>query len=171
MNILLNEISSKVNKPYDKNGEMAAKGKVIDEMLIELNQQDYYQQSPPKSLGKEWVKKNIDNILNKYNIEHVNDVLRTLVEHISIQISAQAKGDKSQKMLITGGGAYNEFLIEQIENKCNLEIVIPAPKLIEYKEAMIFGLMGALRSNKLINCLKSVTGASKDSSAGVLITS
>ena len=69
--------------------------------------------------------------------------------------------------MITGGGAYNDFLIQQIqENLPQIEIIIPEPKTLEYKEALIFALLGILKLRNEINVLSSVTGAKYDHSSG-----
>ena len=70
------------------------------------------------------------------------------------------------KMLITGGGTLNNYLLECIEDKCNLKIIIPQKEIIDFKEAIIFAFLGVLRMRNEVNCLKSVTGASADSSGG-----
>ncbi|HKK77641.1 MAG TPA: anhydro-N-acetylmuramic acid kinase, partial [Saprospiraceae bacterium] len=72
------------------------------------------------------------------------------------------------RMLVTGGGAYNDFLIQQLKVLLHqtVEVIVPQQHLIEYKEAIVFALMGALRLNGEMNCLKTVTGAQKDSSSG-----
>ena len=72
------------------------------------------------------------------------------------------------KILVTGGGAYNEYLLTRIEHYKEVELVKPKSELIEYKEALVFGLMGILRVEEEINVLKTVTGASKNSSSGVI---
>ncbi|MEK9559360.1 MAG: anhydro-N-acetylmuramic acid kinase, partial [Flavobacteriaceae bacterium] len=46
------------------------------------------------------------------------------------------------------------------------KLVIPEPYLIEYKEAVIFALMGWLRVHSKINVLRTVTGATRDTSSG-----
>jgi anhydro-N-acetylmuramic acid kinase len=71
-------------------------------------------------------------------------------------------------MLVTGGGAFNAFLIEQIRLKTKLEVIVPSVELIDFKEALIFALMGVLRVRNEINCLASVTGARQDSCCGIL---
>ena len=77
--------------------------------------------------------------------------------------------NKEGKLLITGGGAYNTFLIEQIK-LClpKVEVIIPSKTIIEYKEALIFGFLGVLKLRNEINVLSSVTGAQKDHSSGII---
>jgi anhydro-N-acetylmuramic acid kinase len=126
----------------------------------------FYDQPSPKSLGYEWVEGAIFPLLKNPNIS-IEDKLRTSVEHIAVQISNHLPDGKT---LITGGGAYNSFLIERLQNHVKKEssLVIPGNMLLEYKEAMIFGFLGVLRDRGEINCLKSVTGASCDSTGGVI---
>ena len=91
--------------------------------------------------------------------------MKTISKHISIQIGKYTKDDK---MLITGGGSFNKTLIEMISSESLSQIHIPDNKLINYKEAIIFGLIGVLKKEKEINCYKSVTGATKNSVVGVI---
>jgi len=72
------------------------------------------------------------------------------------------------EILITGGGAKNEFLINELKKITPYSLVIPEPKLIDYKEALIFAFMGVLKVNGEINCLASATGAISDSSSGTI---
>ena len=73
-------------------------------------------------------------------------------------------------MLITGGGALNSFLKNSILKNSNTEVIIPNKEIIEFKEAIIFAFLGVLRIRKEINCLKTVTGASKDNCGGAIYT-
>ena len=166
VNTILNNLSLKLGKDYDFNGNFAKKGNIIVELLNELNKIDFYKKSNPKSLAVEWNKKFIWPLINKYKSYSINDLLRTYVEHISIQISRVFK--KNQKVLVTGGGAFNKFLISEIKNKSLAKFVIPKPEIINYKEAIIFGFLGVLKLRNEINCLSSITGAKKDHSSGVI---
>ncbi len=130
---------------------------------------DYYKQEAPKSLGKEWVQEVFFPLIDSSTSSTI-DLLRTTTEHVAVQISdfINRSSGKNVNMLITGGGAYNSFLIERIENNCDVEIVIPEKNIIDYKEALIFAYLGILRIRDEINVLSSVTGASRDSSSGTV---
>ena len=96
-----------------------------------------------------------------------HNVLATIVEHISNEIfNVVSKQNKLKNILITGGGAKNNFLIDQIKIKLNCSVIIPEEKIVDYKEALIFAFMGKLRLQNKINCLKTVTGAKIDHSSG-----
>ena len=167
VNIVLNSICKSLGKEYDDEGKIARTGMLSTYLLNELNSIGYYKQvaNIPKSLGKEWVLKNIYPIINQYEIE-ANDLLHTFCEHIAIQISKALSHLPKGKMLVTGGGVYNTYLIERIQKLCPHQIIIPDKNIIEYKEAMLFAFLGVLRMRNEINCLQSVTGASKDNCGG-----
>ena len=164
-NMILNHFLPDKNLLFDNEGLLARSGTVNAELLAELNKLNYYHEAFPKSLGKEWVLQNIYPRVAKYNLS-ANAILATLVEHIAIQIGL-ALPNKKSKLFITGGGAYNNFLIDRIQYYLTeTSIIIPEKKIIEFKEALIFGLLGVLKLRNEINTLSSVTGASNDHSSG-----
>lgn len=164
-NKILNHYAHKLNIPYDDKGEIARSGNYNPKLFDALNSVEFYSKTPPKSLGIEWLEQKVMPILNQYNLPE-KDILNTLCRHIAFQISKVIKKENS-KLLITGGGAYHEYLMECIKNNLkSTEIVTPSPKLIEYKEALIFGLLGILKYRGEINVLRSVTGAKINHSSG-----
>ena len=165
VNIVLNYLSKRKNKKFDKNGHFGMKGKIIPEILIKLNNINYYKLLAPKSLSREWLEINILPLLEtKYNTE---DLLHTFYEHIANMISKELVDGNC---LITGGGTHNEYLIKKIKDYSKSEIIIPKKNIIDFKEAIIFGFLGLLRIENEINCLKTVTGASRDSCSGEVFT-
>jgi len=166
-NIVMNPIAEKLGYAYDVDGDWAREGKLNKALLEELNALTYYAQAAPKSLGKEWVIENIDPILSRYNISE-KDLLHTLVEHISSQISLNLF-DIEGEFLFTGGGVFNQFLMKRIQDKTKGNVIIPSPKKIDFKEALIFAFMGILKMRNEINVLASVTGAKQDHSSGKII--
>ena len=165
VNTVLNFYSNKLGLEYDDKGAISRTGKINSDLLTELNELDFYNLSYPKSLGFEFVKEIVLPIIESYEIA-TEDKLATFTEHIAYQIGL-ALPNKKTKLLITGGGAYNDFLISRIQYYIeDTWIVIPEKKIIEFKEALIFGLLGVLKLRNEINTLGSVTGASKDHSSG-----
>ncbi|WP_299553893.1 anhydro-N-acetylmuramic acid kinase [Seonamhaeicola sp.] len=164
-NIVLNHYVNKLGLEYDDGGQLAAKGSINADLLQQLNALSFYKASPPKSLGLEWVCDHVFPLIDAYE-SHMNNVLRTFVEHMAIQISESVSGKPNSSVFITGGGTYNTFLIERIKALSNNKIVIPSKAIIEFKEALIFGFLGVLKLRNETNCLASVTGASKDHSSG-----
>ena len=173
-NRVLNMLSSEKNKPYDEDGKMASEGKINEELLQKLNALDYYLLDHPKSLANSFGTDIIFPLIKSFNLS-TEDSLRTYVEHISIQIknSLQSCFSKAevQKLMITGGGAFNKFLVERISKhleEINFEIFIPADEVVIYKEALIMALLGTLRWREQYTVLSSVSGAKRNSIGGAL---
>ena len=166
VNTVLNHYSNIIGYDFDKDGLIAREGKIESKLIDELNSIEYYSKFNPKSLGIEWVINTIYNIIDKYNIQ-VPDILRTYSEHIAIQIQNVIK-DNTSAILITGGGAKNKFLIKLIKDRIDNPIIIPDNIMVDFKEALIFGFLGVLKLRGEINILKSVTGADKDHSSGMI---
>ncbi len=168
VNTVLNYFSKKLGYSYDENGKLSEKGIINKSLLKKLNSLEYYQFDGPKSLGIEYVNEKILPLINSFSINN-HDILKTFVEHITLQIKGSIINNKeNEKILITGGGTYNKTIINNLKNKLKCDVIIPEKKIIDNKEALIFAYMGLLRFNDQTNCLKSVTGASKDHSSGKL---
>lgn len=167
VNIILNHLASLKGKPFDKNGEIALSGFIHEELLHTLNSLGYYQVAPPKSLGREWVEKEVLPLFTYYNVS-AEDAARTFCEHIALQVARCVDNDPEKQMLATGGGTYNTFLMQRIAAQTAVKLVIPEPEIINYKEALIFAFLGLLRMQEKPNCLASVTGASKNISGGAV---
>jgi len=168
-NLLLNHMAAKAGLAYDDGGDLAKKGKPIPHLEEQLNSLPFYKKTGGKSLGREDME--IDFLPLLENIDApVEDVLSTLIKHFVFQIKMITKDHRGKRMIITGGGAYHTFFVEQLAEslKDNVEIIIPANTIIEFKEALIFGFLGVLKIRGEVNCLSSVTGAAKDNIGGVL---
>ncbi|WOD44426.1 anhydro-N-acetylmuramic acid kinase [Hwangdonia lutea] len=164
-NIVLNHYVKQLGFDYDDEGKIASIGTINNTLLEQLNTLDFYKETPPKSLGLEWVNTHIFPLIDAFNLE-IKDILRTFVEHAAIQIAHIIGNDNQKTVLITGGGAYNRFFIERIKCHSKNKIVIPSKTIVEFKEALIFAFLGVLKLRGEINCLQSVTGAKKDHSSG-----
>jgi anhydro-N-acetylmuramic acid kinase len=164
VNIVLNSLSQSLGLPYDDGGRLAKKGHINKTVLEELDALPYYQQSPPKSLGREWVEANLLPILAR-EPEIINR-LATFTEHAAKQCGKVLAGLKPGRILASGGGCYNTHLIQRMTHYAQRDLIIPDSGLINQKEALIFGFLGLLRYQNQINCLKSVTGAIKNHSSG-----
>ncbi len=163
VNFVLNKLAAKLGLDYDKNGELARTHQADQPLLDQLNQLDYYNRKPPKSLGAEWVHQHIYPLFKDLPPQVL---LATCTEHSARQIAAVLNQYKLKKCLLSGGGVFNSWLIDRIKTHCHTEIVVPDKDLINYKEALAFALLGVLKLRHEPNVLASVTGASRDHSAG-----
>lgn len=165
VNIVLNHYAKQLGYDYDAGGAIAESGTLHEELFKQLNVLDYYIKPFPKSLGLEWVKENIFPLIDSYAIS-IEDKLATFTLHIANQLTRNIR--KNSKVLVTGGGAYNTFLINILKVKSNIQFYVPSPELVEFKEALIFAFLGVLKLRNEVNCLQSVTGASQNHSTGVI---
>jgi anhydro-N-acetylmuramic acid kinase len=167
VNTVSNFYADLLGLDYDDKGQIARTGQVDLDLLSGLNALDFFSKPWPKSLGFEFVKETILPMIESFDIP-IEDILRTFTEHVSIQIAA-ALPTKNGRLLVTGGGAYNVFLIERMQfHLPETEIIIPTKKILEFKEAVIFALLGVLKLRGEINVLSSVTGAKHDHSSGAV---
>jgi len=171
-NMPLNYLANQLDMPYDDSGQMAKSGKVNQDLMDRLNALEYYKLPYPKSLGYEWFLSEVKPLIDNSDIS-VEHKLATIVEHEVIQIAKSFTNNVvlAGEVLVAGGGVLNTYFIERLtyHTPDHLQIVIPVEEIINFKEALVFGLMGILRIRDEINCMSSVTGASSDSSGGIIV--
>ena len=185
---VLNLLAGQIGEPFDRDGKGAAAGTVIPALLDSLNRLEYYGLPYPKSLANEFGTQEVYGLIRASGCS-TEDGLRTYVEHIAFQVASsavaapgggdspgagvgiQGAGVGAREMLVTGGGAHNIFLTSRIGallEPLGINVVIPDKTLVDYKEALIMGLMGLLRLRQEDNTFASVTGARRDSMGGAL---
>lgn len=168
VNIVLNELANRLGKPFDHNGELARSGKLNETLLDQLNSLNLYTDEIRPSLAREWVEIAVNPLLKDSGLSEA-DIMRTFVEHVAIQIARVVERKAAGgSVLVTGGGAYNSFLMDRMNAYCLADLIIPDKQTIEFKEALIFAFLGVLRINDEVNVLRSVTGASRDSCSGTI---
>ena len=178
-NRVLNMLANDAGKPFDEDGKMAASGNLHDELLSQLNKLDYYSQPYPKSLANDFGTDIVYPLIKSAGLS-IPDAIRTFSEHVALQIcnalsslNIQQPVPGNKKLLVTGGGALNTFLVNRLSELLrveNIEVVVPDTKLVNYKEALIMAFIGVLRWRQEYNVLASVTGASRNSIGGALWT-
>ena len=173
-NQILNTLAEMLGKKMDEGGEIARRGTLLIDVLSQLNEHPFYKMLPPKSLSNEAARALVFPHLLESQ-QNQEDLLRTVVQHIAEQVAEAVKNFPHNKeqatMLITGGGAFNDFLVEEIQKhvaKYNVATEIPDEKVVKFKEAIVMALIGALRWREETNVLSNVTGASRDSIGGAL---
>lgn len=173
-NQIMNMLANRIGKEYDADGTIAAQSKLHEDLLKRLNKIDYYSRPYPKSLDNSFSREVVLPVLEEVQIP-VEDKLRTYSEHIADQLAHHIKMiakkekldfDAKDKILATGGGAFNKFLIERIHAKTKITVEVPGDETVKFKEALVIAFMGVLRMRNEVNVLKSVTDASRDSVGG-----
>ena len=168
-NMVLNTVAEAMGFAYDDNGKIAAAGSVQTELLTALNALPFYTQEGAKSLGREWVNREFWPVVQGFQGIADQDLLATFVEHISFQIAlALNQHLQGKEILVTGGGALNGYLMQKLQEKTHAKLLIPSIELVQYKEALIFALLGLLRICNEDNVLSSVTGSKQNHCGGAL---
>ncbi len=164
-NQVLNFFSKKLGRPFDDEGKLARGGGMDNTWLQKVSQLSFFSLEPPKAL--------INNYIPTSLLDEVDplDGLHTFVSFLSNRIKAELSPHLSPgaNVLLTGGGAYNTYLLEQLKSEAKgFEFIKPDDELIDFKEAIVFAFLGALRMRDDVNVLSTVTGASRDSSSGTI---
>lgn len=167
-NVLLNYYANQAGFEFDRDGKIGQTGSLIEPLFNMLNNNLYYKKKAPKSLDAQNCIDVFTPLIDAFDIS-IEDKLHTIYLHISHQIKntiLKHLTNRNEKILLSGGGALNKFLVENIKAELPIEVYIPAVEIIEYKEAIIFGLLGVLKMTNSVNCLKTVTGAVEDCVGG-----
>lgn len=165
-NLPLNKLAINKGMAYDKNGELASSGEINFFLLDLLNSLEYYSQDYPKSLGTEWLELHFYPLI-KFDKDIENN-LRTVIEHEASQIANSLNQNNLKSVLISGGGAKNNFFIDRIKHYYKGDVIIPSEQIVDFKEAIIFSLLGARYLANETNTISSVTGAERNVIGGVL---
>jgi anhydro-N-acetylmuramic acid kinase len=175
-NRVLNMLAARQGLEFDAGGALAASGSVDQDLLKELNAQAYYEKPFPKSLANDFGTNMIYPLLTRSGLSNP-DLLSTYTEHIAFQVANAIEKHLPNlqsalpKMMVTGGGAFNDYLMERLRahlEPMRVSLERPDDKLVNYKEALIMGLLGVLRWREDVTTLASVTGASRNSVGGAL---
>ena len=165
-NQALNELAGEAGMAYDAGGTLARSGRVDAALVDALNALPFHHQAPPRSLGREWYARTLRPLVLDQRIP-LADRLASVVEHIAQQV-ALALRDATGPVLVTGGGAHNTYLMERLRAAAGVSFKVPNARTVDYKEAVIFALLGVLRMRGEATALASVTGAGKDSVGGAV---
>lgn len=163
VNIVLNALAAREGEAYDHAGKRAAAGHIRDGLLEAMKAVPFYQRPFPKSLGREWAEQNIMPLLQEMD---TNDALATATEHAAWAIAHGLKEMPKGRVLVTGGGVYNDQLMARIKALSGRELKVPIDTVVQFKEAVSFALLGLLKLRGEVNVLASVTGGEADGSDG-----
>lgn len=164
-NLPINYYCQRLGLPYDDEGYIAATHNPNPQVLEQLNALSYYSQPAPKSLGIEWLQKEVLSICEASQA-NPETLIATLSEHSAFQIGKSLNQYALKNCLISGGGSNNQFIIDSIGVYSNCQLEIASEPLNSFKEALIFAYLGLLKHLGQNNVLASVTGAPQDHSSG-----
>lgn len=159
------------NKPYDKNGIMAKKGKINENLINYLLKDKVYRQKPPKSTGREHYGTEFKNkLITKAKGINKNDVIRTVTEFTAYSVYYNYKFFAGplcgiDELIVSGGGAENPVIMESLRKYFTN---VSVRKMNDFgintanKEAVLFAIL----ANECISGnsanMKRVTGSTRD---------
>lgn len=167
-NMMLDYIASKYfNVPYDDEGNIARSGHVIPRLLKELMNDPYITKEPPKTTGREYFgTQYVDQIIERYPEEKKEDLLATFTHFVaeSIGYNYMHFVGPVDRVIISGGGSYNTYLVELIcaNVACEVQVLEAYDENSNAKEAIAFALLGYQTLHGRTNNARNATGASKD---------
>lgn len=165
------------DKPFDKDGEIAAKGQIDKIWLEKLLQEPYYSQKPPKSTGRELFNERYVSEILKLAPSSKYDTITTITALTAKTIvDAYEKfvypKTEIEEIVIGGGGAYNKTLLKFIQDYAGKNIKVKTHKDFaiddKLKEAIAFAMLGLCTLNKKNNNLPCCTGAKKSVIMGIV---
>jgi anhydro-N-acetylmuramic acid kinase len=159
-NQLLNGLAQQLGFEYDRDGMIASKGKLNNELMTLLQSDEYLKMQFPRSLDNSWCQ--LKHVIPAKEMNApVEDKLYTSVEFIAREIAnaIQSLSVKSTaSMFCTGGGALNTYLMQRIKHyNPHIELRIPTKDIVEFKEASFIALAGLWRYLCIPNLFSSVT--------------
>lgn len=165
-NVLLDAWAGRhLGKAYDEDGNWARSGQINEQLLQRLLQQPYFQQTGPKSTGRElfnlpW----LDSQLTDFSQLPAADVQATLTELTAISISDSITREQLalQRLAVCGGGAHNSYLLQrlaallpELQVMSTDELGVPA----DWMEAMAFAWLAHCFLERIPANRPEVTGA------------
>lgn len=160
------------DKPYDRNGEVAAGGLVIQPILEEMLYNRFFREEPPKTAGREeFGREFAKKFLQRCGRAPKQDVIATATALTAGSIAQSLKdfvlkrGDY-RDYIISGGGAKNQTLVQMLTEECSeLDLKlshsdkfgVPA----QAKEAIAFALLAYQTWHREPGNIPSATGAGR----------
>ena len=149
------------DEPFDNGGNYAASGCVNDDLLSALLNDPYFEQSPPKSTGREYFSSNwLLAIVNQFPLIEPNDVQATLNRLTAVLVDRALSSDVDI-LVVCGGGIHNAHLMDQIDNTVQPLVVTSEVFSVDpdFVEAACFGWLALQCVDQQIMETSSITGS------------
>lgn len=178
-NQLLNLLAKQEGCHYDDDGKIAASGNVVPRLLKDLDGFTYYKKALPKSLGVDFGPEILYPLIRARDLS-TPDAMRTFTAHIcnqavaTVQVVKETVGARYPghcNMLVTGGGARNTFLVQELTKALqeqDITVTVPEGQLVKFKEALMTSALGVLRLREEVSFFSKVSGATRNSVGAAL---
>lgn len=154
---------------FDKNGELAAKGTINEDIIKELMAHPYFRLSVPKSTGRElfgavFTRELVDRMLGKGLSSE--DILATVTMFTALTVVDQLDRflpGGVDTLVVSGGGAYNATLLRFLKELDDYAVKTQEDLGFssESKEAVAFALLANETLFGVPNNVPTATGAAK----------
>ena len=169
-NALIDDLSKYFyKKNFDKDGKIAAKGKLIKSILKKFRDDIYFKKKYPKSLDRNYFKKNFQELIMNKSKDAIHTASMMTVDCLITTLNTLKK---IELVILSGGGRKNLFLKENIKKKLRYKKM----RIIDIDdygyngdllEAQMFGYLAVRSLKKLIISTPSTTGINESSTGGV----
>ncbi len=161
-------IEKNLSKEYDAKGAWARGGRVVDELLMKMKEESYFQKKAPKSTGREYFNLEwVEGFLKDMPKIDPQDVQATLLELSAFTIAKEVKKSGAKRLFLCGGGAKNIFLKERIKDMLP-QVKVEVMQDSDFLEAMLMAYIAYLRINNIRLDLTAITGSKKAVVLGAL---
>jgi len=177
-NMVMDAVTEKLfSKPYDRNGRIAARGRVLDTVVSELLHQPFFLRRPPKTAGREeFGREFVADFLRRCRRARKEDVVATATAMTAYSIAdavrtlvAPSSAKRFREMIVSGGGAKNKTLMSMLGSeltdlklRTTDELGLPS----EAKEAVAFALLAYQTWRRVPSNIPSATGAKRSAVLG-----
>ena len=163
-----------LHKPFDKDGQTAAKGTPDKKRVQQLLRQKYFLRRPPKSLDKNAFG---ETYLSKHfapaQAENPADLLATLTYFTAAAVARAVRdfvpASAQKELVVSGGGCYNKTLLVYLKELLpHMKIATTLDRGIDpqAKESAAFALFAWLAVHKKTNHCARATGAAREAILG-----
>ncbi|MEH6471602.1 MAG: anhydro-N-acetylmuramic acid kinase [Halopseudomonas sp.] len=160
---------------YDSCGDWARQGQINKPLLEQLLQLEYFDQTPPKSTGREqfnlnWIEQQLTTQANPVGGVDVQATLTELTAR-SIADAIRQHDLDNPELYICGGGAHNDFLLERLQAQLGGTTIAKTDTLglpADWVEACAFAWLAQRCLEGLPGNLPAVTGASGNRILGAI---
>ena len=178
-NMVIDRIANILSKGklyFDKDGKIAAKGKVNIKILNQMLTHPYFHKRPPKTTGREEFGGNYTDIFyKKAKKMPPEDILATATAFTAVSIAEAYKKflpSMPDEVILCGGGARNKTLIKMLKqnlDKTTIRLTDDFGINSDAKEAVSFAILAYTTIKGITNNVPSATGADKAVILGKII--
>jgi anhydro-N-acetylmuramic acid kinase len=171
-NMVIDAVTERLfGEAYDRDGQIAASGIVLDSVVAEILHQPFFERKPPKTTGREeFGREFVDRFIDRCGKVNGRDVVATATALTARSIADAVRrfvlrrGGGYRDFVVSGGGARNATLMAMLANQLGSlgqqirssdEFGVPA----EAKEAVAFAVLAYETWHRRPSNIPSATGA------------